>query len=218
MALIQIHRYLPATQRSTTQIWRLRKKGTTGIHFSNYHCDRNQKPFQKNRRSIFRSNSISDFQIKFAITIPIKKRSGKIADRFSFRNRSAISGSKSITDFRFEIDQRLKNGFRNKNSDGTQNRIAIFVQKSITDFEIKIDQRFSFRNRSAIFRSKSRSRSRSKTLPGKFDQRFSDQNRIPISIPRPAPSQGTPSPPGSGTAAAPTQHKQNSAPQSPSPS
>jgi len=59
--------------------------------------------------------------------------------------------------FLFEIDPRLKNGFRNKNSDGTQNRIVIFVQKSISDFHIKIDPRFYFFNRDPIFRSKSRS-------------------------------------------------------------
>jgi len=89
--------------------------------------------------------------------IAIENRSGKIGDRFSFRIRSAISGSKSDPVFRFEIDPRLKNGFRNKNSDGTQNRIPIFVQESISDFEIKINQRFYFFNRDPIFRSKSRS-------------------------------------------------------------
>jgi hypothetical protein len=62
--------------------------------------------------------SISDFQIKIAITIPIKNRSGIIADRFSFRNRSAISGSKSISEFHFEIDQRLKTGLSSYNTDG----------------------------------------------------------------------------------------------------
>jgi hypothetical protein len=98
----------------------------------------------KNQRSIFISNSICDFQIKIAITIPFKNRSGKIGDRFSFRNRSAISGSKSDPVFRFEIDPRLKNDFRIKSTDGTQNRIPIFVRESISDFEIKIDHRFSF--------------------------------------------------------------------------
>jgi hypothetical protein len=99
--------------------------------------------------------------------IAIENHSGKIDQRFSFRNRSAISGSKSDPVFRFEIDPRLKNGFRKKNSDGTQNRITIFVRKSITDFHFKINQRFYFFNHDPIFRSKSRSRSRSKTIPEK---------------------------------------------------
>lgn len=37
-----------------------------------------------NRPAICRSKSISDFRITIAITIPIKNRSGKIRDRFSF--------------------------------------------------------------------------------------------------------------------------------------
>jgi hypothetical protein len=76
--------------------------------------------------------------LQIAITIPIKNRSGKIADRFSFRNRSAILISKSIPDFHVQIDQRLKNGFSTKSTDGTQNRIPIFVRKSISDFDLKI--------------------------------------------------------------------------------
>jgi hypothetical protein len=94
-------------------------------------------------RSIYQPGSI----FRITIAIAIKNRSGKIDQRFSFRNRSAISGSKSITEFHFQIDQRLKNGFRNKNSDGTQNRIAIFVRKSITDFHFTNAIRFSDQNR-----------------------------------------------------------------------
>jgi hypothetical protein len=108
-----------------------------------------------------------DSHLQIAITIPIKNHSGKIVDRFPFQNRSAFFIFKSISVFHFQIDQRLKNGFRNKNSDGTQNRIAIFVRKSITGFQIKIDQRFYFFNCDPIFRSKSRSQSRSKTIPEK---------------------------------------------------
>jgi hypothetical protein len=99
-------------------------------------------------QSVF--ESISGFETAIAITIPIKNRSGKIADRFLFRNRSAIFGSKSISEFHFEIDQRLKTGFRTASTDGTQNRIPIFVRKSISDFDLRIDQRFTFSNRSAI--------------------------------------------------------------------
>jgi hypothetical protein len=84
------------------------------------------------------------FRISIAMTIAIKNRSGKIAGRFSDRNRSAISGSKSILDFHVKIDQRLKNSFWTISTDGTQNRILIFVQKSISDFDLKIDQRFTF--------------------------------------------------------------------------
>jgi hypothetical protein len=93
-------------------------------------------------QSVF--ESISDFEITIAITIPIKNRSGKIADRFSDRIRSAISGSKSISGFHFQIDQRLKTGFRAQSTDRTQNRIPIFVRKSISDFDLRIDQRFTF--------------------------------------------------------------------------
>ena len=99
----------------------------------------------------------SGFQIIIAITIAIKNYSGKIGDRFSFRNRSAISGSKSISEFHFEIDQRLKTGLSGNNTDGAINRDPIFVRKSISDFEIKIDLRFLFSNRSAIFIYKSQS-------------------------------------------------------------
>jgi hypothetical protein len=76
--------------------------------------------------------------------IAIKNHSGKIGDRFSFRNRSAILRSKSIREFHFKIDQRLKTGLSSDNTDGAINRDPIFVRKSISDFEIKIDPRISF--------------------------------------------------------------------------
>jgi hypothetical protein len=60
-----------------------------------------------------------DFEIAFAITIAIENRSGKISDRFSFVNRSAILILKSISDFHFQIDQRLKTGFRPASTDRT---------------------------------------------------------------------------------------------------
>jgi len=60
----------------------------------------------------------SGFQILIAITIAIKNYSGKIGDRFSFRNRSAILRSKSISEFHFKIDQRLKIGLSSDNTDG----------------------------------------------------------------------------------------------------
>jgi len=40
-----------------------------------------------------------DFQIRIAITIPIENISGKIDNRFSDQNRSAISPEKSIPIF-----------------------------------------------------------------------------------------------------------------------
>jgi hypothetical protein len=40
-----------------------------------------------------------DFQISIATTIPIKNRSGKIADRCSCSDRIAIFPEKSISDF-----------------------------------------------------------------------------------------------------------------------
>jgi len=52
------------------------------------------------------------------ITIAIENLSEKIADRFSFRNRSAISRSKSISEFYFEIDPRLKTGLNSDKTDG----------------------------------------------------------------------------------------------------
>jgi len=123
--------------------------------------------------------------------IAIKNRSGKIADRFSSQNRSAISGSKSDPDLHFQIDQRLKNSFRTTSTDGTQNRIPIFVRKSIRVFDLKIDPRFTFSNRSAILKLQSRSRSRLKTVPEKpqidfhlrIAPRFPDQNRSAVFIP-----------------------------------
>ena len=76
--------------------------------------------------------------------IAIKNLSGKIGDRFSFRNRSAILRLKSIREFHFEIDLRLKTGLSSDNTDGVINRDPVFVRKSIRDFEIKIGSRFSF--------------------------------------------------------------------------
>jgi len=85
-----------------------------------------------------------DLKIFIAITIAIKNRSGKIRDRFSFRNRSAILRSKSIREFHFKIDQRLKNGLPYCTTDGAINRDPIFVRKSIGDFAIKTGSRFWF--------------------------------------------------------------------------
>ena len=80
-----------------------------------------------NRGVIFSFQPDRDFQIAIAITLAIKNRSGKIADRFSFHNRIPISGSKSILDFHFQIGSRLKTGFRTTSTDGTINRIPIFM-------------------------------------------------------------------------------------------
>jgi len=90
------------------------------------------------------SQSDPDFEPAIAFMITIENRSGKIGDRFRSGNRSAFFRSKSISDFHFQIDQRLKNSFRTKSTDGTQNRIPIFVRKSISDFDLIIDQRFTF--------------------------------------------------------------------------
>jgi hypothetical protein len=107
-----------------------------------------------------------EYIFSIAIAIPIKNRSGKIADRFSDQNRSAMKkpvlkdfhslSDKSGSDFRTKSDQRFPD----------QNRIAIFMLKSISDFQFAIaiaipiknrsgknGDRFSFQNRSAIFRS-----------------------------------------------------------------
>jgi len=93
-----------------------------------------------------------DFEMIIAPVIPIKNQYKKFAIRFSYRNRSAISRSKSIPDFHFQIDQRLKTSSRNEITGGTQNRIPIFVQKSISDFDLKIDQRICFSNRIPILK------------------------------------------------------------------
>lgn len=97
----------------------------------------------------------SDFSIAIAITIAIENRSGKIDQRFSFRNRSAISGSKPDPVFHFEIDPRLKNGWGNK------------IQT-----EHKIGSRFSYENRSPLLRSKS-----IRDFLFEIGIQFSDQNR-----------------------------------------
>jgi hypothetical protein len=65
-----------------------------------------------------RNNFQSNPALKISITIAIENRSGKIAIRFSFVNRSAILISKSIPEFYFKIDQRLKTGFLNNTTDG----------------------------------------------------------------------------------------------------
>jgi hypothetical protein len=100
-----------------------------------------------------------DFHVQNAITIPIKKRSGKIADRFSFSNRIPIFPEKSISDFILKIGSRLKKpdlkqltvvNRKNKYRQTCltfHDRIAIFSEKSISDFILKIDQRFSNFNR-----------------------------------------------------------------------
>jgi hypothetical protein len=55
-----------------------------------------------NRIAIFIFQPGSDFYFQIAITIPIKNRSGKIADRFSCSNRIPIFPEKSIRDFIFK--------------------------------------------------------------------------------------------------------------------
>jgi hypothetical protein len=62
-----------------------------------------------------------------AIMIAIENCSGKISDRFSYENRSANLILKSISDFHFAIDQRLKTGFGAASTGGTRNRIPIFM-------------------------------------------------------------------------------------------
>jgi len=49
----------------------------------------------QNRIAIFILKPDPEFIFLIAITIPIKNRSGKTGDRFSWCDRSAISGSKS---------------------------------------------------------------------------------------------------------------------------
>jgi hypothetical protein len=71
-----------------------------------------------------------------------------IDPRFSDQNRSAFFIFKSISVFHFQIDQRLKNGFMAKSTDGMRNRIPIFVRKSIGDFETTISIMISIKNRS----------------------------------------------------------------------
>jgi len=66
--------------------------------------------------------------------IAIKNFSRKIRDRFLFRNRLPFFRSKSIRDFHFEIDLRLKTGLSSDNTDGAKDRDPIIF--------MKIDQRF----------------------------------------------------------------------------
>jgi hypothetical protein len=115
------------------------------------------KFFQQTLIFIFQSDP--DFKIFIAITIAIKNRPGKIADRFSFSDRIPIFPEKSISDFILKIGSRLKNRPRNRITVVNRknkfrqtcltfhDRIAIFSEKSILDFMVKIDQRFSFFNR-----------------------------------------------------------------------
>jgi len=86
-----------------------------------------------------------------AILIPIKNRSGKIADRVWDKNRSAIFRSKPDPGFHFQIDLRLKNRYERESTDGVTNRDLFFVQKPDRDFPIKIDPRFSDQNRIPVF-------------------------------------------------------------------
>jgi hypothetical protein len=65
------------------------------------------------------SPSDPDFETIIAITIAIENRSGKIGNRFSFRNRIPIFAVKSISDFHMQIGSRLKTGFWNGSTDGT---------------------------------------------------------------------------------------------------
>jgi len=51
--------------------------------------------------------------------IAIENRSGKISNRFSFRNRVPIFPAKSISDFHLQIGSRLKTGFGPTSIDGT---------------------------------------------------------------------------------------------------
>jgi hypothetical protein len=73
-----------------------------------------------------------DFEMEIVPAIPIKNQYKKFAIRFSYRNRSAILRSKSITEFHFQIDQRLKTGYCNEITGGTQNRIQYFSKIFVT--------------------------------------------------------------------------------------
>jgi hypothetical protein len=94
------------------------------------------KNFEQTLIEIFQPDF--DLKISSAITIAIENFSGLIGIRFLYENRSAIFGSKSIPEFHFEIDPRLKTGPGSTNTDGAQDRDPILVRKSIRDFEIKI--------------------------------------------------------------------------------
>jgi hypothetical protein len=73
--------------------------------------------------------------------IAIKKKSGSIAIRFWYRNRSAILRSKSIPGFNFQIDQRFFD--RNRTNDRDQKKNP---DRSRSDFGTEIAQRFSDQN------------------------------------------------------------------------
>ena len=103
-----------------------------------------------------------DFHIAIATMIANGVCYGKLRDRFSLQNRSAISRSKSDPDFQIKIDPRLKTTSKRDLTGGAHNRDPFFVQKPDPDFQIKIDPRFSFYNRDPNFVFDSRSRSRLK--------------------------------------------------------
>jgi hypothetical protein len=65
------------------------------------------------------SPSDPDFETVIAITIAIENRSGKIGDRFSFRDRIPVFAVKSISDFHLHFGSRLKIGFWTGSTDGT---------------------------------------------------------------------------------------------------
>jgi len=61
----------------------------------------------------------TEHETAIAIRIAIENRSGKIRNRFSFRNRIPIFPVKSICDFHLQIGSRLKTGFETASTDGT---------------------------------------------------------------------------------------------------
>jgi hypothetical protein len=84
-----------------------------------------------------------------------------------------------------EVIIRLKPGFAQSTNYKPGSIFQMTFAIAINNRSGKICDRFSFQIRSAIFKSQSQSRSRSKTVPEKLvidfhsgiDQRFSDQNR-----------------------------------------
>jgi len=85
------------------------------------------------------------FQIVIAFTIPIENISGKIGNRFSDQNRSAIFVHKSIPGFHFETGSRFS--ICSRDHDRDQNRIRIdrdpiFIHKSIPGFSFSTGSRF----------------------------------------------------------------------------
>ncbi len=100
---------------------------------------------------VYNFQSDPDFIIFIAPTLAIKNRSGKIRERFSFRNRIPIFRSKTTHDFHFQTGSRLKNGFGNISIVDMVHWYPGFMGKSISDFHFKIDHRFLFSNRIPIF-------------------------------------------------------------------